>query len=479
MHAKRFALDPRAIANRTNTMRRIGRAFFEPVAARTRAALDRAWARLPEEYRSSNQFLGRQYAGCGALIGAMPRCDFACKGCYLGADANSVPALSLDALEDQLRQIRAWLGESGNLQLTDGELTLRQPDELVEIVQRAKRVGLVPMLMTHGDRLLRDPALLMRLVREGGLSEISIHIDTTQRGRRDHRYRHPRSECDLDPLRSEFAELIHRVRAETARPLEAATTVTVTRENLPELGGIVRWLLGHTDAFKMISFQPVARVGRTLDRVASHVEASEVWEQIEKGLAGAWSGDRPATAHRGWLGHPDCSHFVQGLVFDDGESSPRFEPLFDPNDARESECVQALLDRFGGLSFRLDEPAEVAARVAGLLIRYPMFLLTRLVPQLWRSTRRLAPEGRLRMLYRILTGTLRVRYLNIVSHHFMSAAELATERGQERLHLCAFQVPIDGALRSMCEVNALGLRDELYTQMRTERSRSSELVIAR
>ncbi len=54
-----------------------------------------------------------------------------------------------------------------------------------------------------------------------------------------------------------------------------------------------------------------------------------------------------------------------------------------------------------------------------------------------------------------------------------------TQRGQERLHLCAFQVPIDGALCSMCEVNALGLRHELYANMRVEGSPSSELAVAR
>ena len=44
----------------------------------------------------------------------------------------------------------------------------------------------------------------------------------------------------------------------------------------------------------------------------------------------------------------------------------------------------------------------------------------------------------------------------------MSAAEIATPLGQERLDACAFQVPINGELKSMCAVNALGLREEFY-----------------
>ena len=50
----------------------------------------------------------------------------------------------------------------------------------------------------------------------------------------------------------------------------------------------------------------------------------------------------------------------------------------------------------------------------------------------------------------------------IASHHFMSAAELTTDEGRARLHHCAFKVPVNGKLKSMCEVNAAGLRDQVY-----------------
>ena len=55
-------------------------------------------------------------------------------------------------------------------------------------------------------------------------------------------------------------------------------------------------------------------------------------------------------------------------------------------------------------------------------------------------------------------------YFAIVSHHFMSAAEIATPEGQERLHVCAFKVSLNGRLESMCAVNALGLREEFYRE---------------
>jgi hypothetical protein len=68
----------------------------------------------------------------------------------------------------------------------------------------------------------------------------------------------------------------------------------------------------------------------------------------------------------------------------------------------------------------------------------------------------------LRFVTRWLRGRARIDYLNIVSHHFMGRAELATPAGRERLALCVFKAPIGDGLVSMCELNALGGRDRYY-----------------
>src|SRR6516162_8365261 len=246
--------------------------------AEVRAALASARARLPESSRGPTQFLGRQYAGCGATIGAMPKCDFSCAGCYLSADANRARPRPLSEIRDQLHQIRAWLGPAGNVQITDGEVSLREEAELIEIIAYARAIGLVPMLMSHGETFRRRPGLLERLMERGGLTELSIHIDTTQRGRRDH-YAQGRSEADLDGLRSEFANLIRTARSRTGRRLEGGSTVTVTGQNLEGVSGIVRWFLANADAFKMLSFQPLAQVGRT-DPSLKGVDSDELWHHI-------------------------------------------------------------------------------------------------------------------------------------------------------------------------------------------------------
>src|SRR3989442_15830710 len=89
-------------------------------------------------------------------------------------------------------------------------------------------------------------------------------------------------QAELDGLRAEFAELIRSARRRTGRRLEAASTVTVTRRNLLEVPGIVRWFLRNADAFKMVSFQPVAAVGRT-DLALEGGGPGELWTRIAEG----------------------------------------------------------------------------------------------------------------------------------------------------------------------------------------------------
>ena len=445
----------------------LSRAFHHPVSPDTRRQLRAAWGPLPEQLKVPNQFLGRQYAGCGATIGMMPRCDFACRGCYLGADANATPAQPVGEIKRQLRHLRAWLGEGGNVQLTDGEVTLRPEDELAELIRYAREVGLVPMVMSHGDTFRRKPGVLERLVEEAGLTELSLHVDITQRGRLGTAYKRAGAEEALTPLRDEFAQMIRDVRRRTGRRLEVATTFTVTRDNFKDVPSVIRWALRNADTFKMISFQPVAQVGRTEHRMGGSAAVEQLWARIAEGLRGT-DDAHTLLEGSGLLGHPACSRFLQGLVVARAGAAPVFHPLFRWYDARDQAVVQRFLDRFGGVTFRLDRKPIALARLAGMIRQDPTLFFRELPPYLLRWLRRLD----LVQPWRAIRDQTRVSYLNIVSHHFMDEAEIQTTLGRERLAQCVFRVPIGDRLMSMCEVNALGVRDRYYEAIRTAGSRA-------
>ncbi|MBT3931356.1 MAG: radical SAM protein [Rhodospirillaceae bacterium] len=442
---------------------RLWRLLRTPVSPETRAHLNAAWAKLDPRFRTTNQMYGRQEAGCGATIGVMPKCDFACRGCYLGADANRTPELPLADVKAQLDLLRAALGPGGSVQLTDGEVSLRPADEVIEILRHARDIELIPMLMSHGDGFLRDPELLKRLMVEGGLEELSLHIDTTQRGRRDRDFKYATREAELMALRERFAAMIRRVRRETGRTLRVASTVTVTQDNLPEVGDIVRFAQTNADVFRMVALLPVAQVGRTEDGIG-RITADALWSEIERGLAIEDSNRDRLTANQWFMAHPDCSRFVIGLTAETGTGS-RFLPLSPESSARDRRFLDRLFAHFAGATFRADRPAEAAARITGMALRAPKFFLWDVPANAWSWARRFEPDRPLRFALRALVGRTQLHRFSVVAHHFMSADELDTPAGRERISHCAFKVPIDGELKSMCEVNGAGLRDRLYANM--------------
>jgi hypothetical protein len=222
--------------------------------------------------------------------------------------------------------------------------------------------------------------------------------------------------------------------------------VTVTQHNIDGVPGIVRWFLANADAFKMVSFQPLAEVGRT-DRSLKGVAADELWQRIAEG-----AGDAMIRRGEGWVGHPACSRFVQGLAVR-RRNGVAFVPLYRWDQADEMRTLNELLDRLGGVSFRLDNRARAWRRASRIAVRHGGFIIGRLLPVFVRLLRR--------------TRSFKANYLCIVSHHFMSAAEMRTAQGEERLAACAFRVPINGRLEPMCAVNALGLREAYYRQIST------------
>jgi Radical SAM superfamily len=429
----------------------------DPVTKEKREILADRWSRLDPSLKLPGQGLGRKATGCGATLGIQPRCDFACTGCYLGHEANDIPALPTEAVLRQLDELRRHLGPKSNVQVTDGEVTLRPVEELVEILRYARSIGVVPMLMTHGDSFRRRPGLLERLMVEGLLTEVSIHVDITQRGRDG--WKAPKSELELMPLRDEFAALIRAARQRTGRPLRAAMTLTITRQNLPQVGGVVRWLIENRDAFSLVSFQPLAQVGRTRKGLQG-VTAVELWREVGRGTA-AFGLDLQGTGPM-HFGHTECTRFVPLLCLERPGEPPRVLQFI--RDTPEDVAVmREFFDRgLGGVAFRDDRPFEAVARALGMIRTVPGWILGRV--RRWADSRFREEAGTsaARLLWDGLRGRVRVDGFTLTSHHFMSPEEVRTDLGRERLEACVFRLPYKGEMVPMCRMNADGVREKFY-----------------
>lgn len=449
-------------------MKRLGKLahiWRHPVEREARELLASNWSGLDERMQVPEQMFGRQGNGCGATIGAMPRCDFACRGCYLGEGANRVPAASVDAIKAQMRALRPVLGRAGNLQLTDGEVTLRPVEDIVDLLRYAQSLELIPMLMTHGDSFRRRHGILERLMKEGGLTEVSIHVDTTQRGRTGDAFRHATDEAALNPLRDEFAEMIRAARQRTGLPLRAAMTMTVSRENLSGVRDVVRWLANNADAFRLVSFQPIAQVGRTDVALAGAVSVDSLWDEIANAL-GIEGGSRRMQRLSVWFGHEACNRMLNGILVRTRLGESRLFALRDADDDIDVRIVDGFLARFGGISFRLDSRRERLVRLLGVAKSAPRFVLGNVILYALHWLRRLGGGSARHGAWQLLTRAVGVTPLVIVSHHFMDRSELDTTQGKHRLAHCVFRVPVNGELTSMCEVNALGIRERFYAELR-------------
>ena len=240
-------------------------------------------------------------------------------------------------------------------------------------------------------------------------------------------------------------------------------TLTVTQDNLPQIADVVRWTIANRDAFSLISFQPLAQVGRTR-KTLEGVTPQELWTEVGKATRdhGLELGGT-APLH---FGHPDCTRFVplvavetkrggptklMQLIRDHPDDIAMMSEFFDarPRRRRLSRRPPARSRR----PRRRHDPARAAwffGRVRRWVERAPAR----------RDRHRLRRAARA-----ALTRRARVDGLTLTSHHFMAPAELATENGQARLDACVFRLPYRGEMIPMCQMNAGGVRERLYADI--------------
>src|SRR5262249_48184764 len=211
--------------------------------------------------------------------------------CYLSESSESVHDAPLDVIFRRVDRIVELYGPGVGVQVTGGDPTLREREELVAIVRRISGRRLRPSLLTNGIRATRE--LLAELAGEG-LFDVAFHVDTTQRRRR-----FP-TEADLNEVRREYIE--------RARGLGIAVifNTTVHAGNLEEIPDLVRFFLRNSDVVGMASFQAQAVTGRGEWRVRDPaVTPAAIAERIRRGV-----GLPRASRATPPVGHPDCNRGV-------------------------------------------------------------------------------------------------------------------------------------------------------------------------
>jgi hypothetical protein len=165
-------------------------------------------------------------------------------------------------------------------------------------------------------------------------------------------------------------------------------------------------------------------------------------------------------------------------VYERNMSHPRLAPIVRDGHQEDTEMLRGFFRRgLGGLNFRDDTTLERICRAAGLFLTAPRWVVGPL--RRW-ILERLADLGTSapRLAWDTIRGRVRIDSFCVVSHHFMSPAELTNDKGRERLSACLFRVPIGGEMVSMCRVNAGGLREVVYGRSEATEKRRSQLTMA-
>ncbi len=444
------------LSNRLDQARRVWKgmkSIREGLDAERAEARTRIWNELPTIAKDQkHQWLGVISTGCAATHNVLERCDFYCTACYLSDEANHTPPLPFEEVKKQLDEIRARLGPSANTQITAGEVTLLPREELIRIVRYAVDIGLDPMVMTHGQHFLNDPTYLHELMRQGGLQKISVHIDTTQRGRKF--LQKGMREQDLNPLRDQFANMIREARRITGLTLHAAHSLTITEQNYDDVPDVMAWAERNNDAFRMFSFQPTADVGRTKAKEQIN-QQDEIWRNICAHMK------QPSNRHTFSFGHPDCNTMSLLWVVRFGGEHRLMEIKREGERVDEWFFDEVMNSAFNGFYVDGVDDAALLGKWLGMFLKSPKYIWQWPAYSAYRSwfDRDWVP----RFVKTVLTGgEWSVTPLVLIVHNFMSREEIQTEKGQERLAACSFRLPveIDGETRmvSMCEMNGTELR---------------------
>ncbi len=367
-----------------------------------------------------DQVAGRRWpVGCVALE-ITQRCNLDCTLCYLSEKSEAVHDLPMQEVLRRVQMIRDHYGPGTDVQVTGGDPTLRDHNELAAIVAAIAGAGMRPSLFTNGIRATRP--LLERLC-AAGLVDVAFHVDMTQQ--------RPgyATEDALNHIRLAY---IDRARG---LPLSVFFNTTVFDGNFDQIPDLIRFFRRHTDVVRLASFQLQADTGRGVLRARGPViNPATVAAQISHGAGTTVRFDVPR------VGHPDCNGY--GL------------------------CLEAA----GNLYNFFDDPAyfaRVFAKIDGIKFNRtatPLRSITPLLkalavnPGYWLASLRFIARKAWSMRKDLVRARGRVRKLSFFIHNFMDAERLE----HDRCKACIFMVATANGPISMCVHNAK--RDQFILQ---------------
>ena len=361
------------------------------------------------------QLAGRRWAmGCVSLE-ITQRCNLDCTFCYLSESAEALRDVPLQELLRRIDDIALQYGPDTDVQISGGDPTLRDKNELSEIVRHVRARGMRASLFTNGILLTR--AWLKRLAIDG-LNDVAFHVDMSQQ-RQGYD-----SEFALHALRLRYIDMARGL------PLSVIFNTTVFAANAHEISALARFFVQHNDVVRFASFQLGADTGRGVapGRDVLAITQESVCTAIAQGAGIALNFDALQSGHRSCNRYAMAwsigSHVFDGLA--DGEFAARV--MRDTADVR--------LPRGQAL--------EGVWALAGAVLRKRHLLggFARLaLPLLWRARGQWFSGGRV---------VPPIRKVSFFVHSFMDACQLDAER----LDACVFMAATAEGPMSMCAYNA-------------------------
>jgi 7,8-dihydro-6-hydroxymethylpterin dimethyltransferase len=356
------------------------------------------------------QVVGRRMAiGCVALE-VTQRCNLDCTYCYLSESSEALRDLPLAEVMRRIDLIAQHYGPGTDVQVTGGEPSLRNHDELVQIVAYIRSCGMRASLFTNGIRASR--ALLERLC-HAGLEDVAFHVDLSQ-ARKGYA-----TEASLQPLRDEY---IARAKG---LPLSVFFNTTVFPGNLEEVPQLVRFFMARCDVVRLAAFQLGAATGRGTADTSNTISIAMLQAKLCEGAGTQLAFDTVSA------GHQECNRYAFGLV-----AGPTFY-----DGLADSAFIQNMLQATSHLRF--DRRLKRAS-----VFTFAKFLLTH--PWLLIGFARWTIKAAWHLRHALVAARGRVGKLSLHIHNFQAADAL----DRTRCEACSFHVITPDGPLSMCVHNA-------------------------